>query len=164
MKRAILVLLALWTGMAARAQKDVFLQVLENKKVCNKEDVLTYFLQANHFERRANSYYYHYPVGKRFYNTVINNENECYVTYQTDNAADYKSIYNEITASCAKETSPNKAATCYVCNYRRMQDVQVTFLGYNETNRYYEILVYQNPEMHEPPYYPADRTKAQRKY
>lgn len=158
MKRLFLFLLLAGVYSAASAQQEIFMQILENKKVCNKEDMLTYFLQTKSFERMANSYYHHYPVGKRFYNTVIVNDNECYVTYQTDNAQDYNRIKMAITGMCAKELAADKTP-CYICNQKRIQDVQVIFLGYSETSKYFEILVYQNPEDHEPPYNQADRVK-----
>lgn len=158
MKKLFLFIMLVAIGGAASAQQEIFMQILENKKVCNKEDMLTYFLQAKSFERRANSYYHHYPVGKQFYNTVIVNDNECYVTYQTDNAKDYNSIKATIAGMCVKELAADKS-TCYVCNQKRIQDVQVIFLGYSEASKYYEILVYQNPDDHELPYNQADRIK-----
>lgn len=158
MKKWFLFIMLLWVCGAASAQQEIFMQILENKKVCNKEDMLTYFLQTKSFERRANSYYHRYAVGREFYTTCIVNDNECYVTYQTDNAADYNKIKTTITGTCAKELAADKTP-CYICNYRRIQDVQVIFLGYSETSKNYEILVYQNPEDHELPYYQTDRVK-----
>jgi hypothetical protein len=160
MKKVFLFIMLAFVCNAASAQKELFMQILENKKICNKEDELTWFIQTNSFERRnANHYYHRYVIKGMLYTTCIINENECYVTYQTNNVKDYNAIKSAIAGMCTKELAANKTP-CYVCNQKRIQDVQIIFSGYSEMEKVYEILVYQNPEKHEPPYNQADRVKA----
>src|ERR1043165_7472628 len=88
------------------AQHSIFMQVIENKMICNKEDELTYFLQAHSFERQnENHYYHHYAQKLDFYFCLIINDNDCYITYRTDNAKDYNKIKAEITKAYPKELS-----------------------------------------------------------
>ena len=163
MKKLFLFLALLSVCNIVSAQQEIFLQVLENKKVCNNEDELTYFLQTKSFERKnENHYYHHYAVGKEFFTTCIINTNTCYITYQTNNVKDYNAIKKTIEGMCAKELSHSKTP-CYICDQKRMRDVQVIFSGYSEMSRNYEILVFQNPENHEPPYDQADRVKPSRR-
>ncbi|GAA4463307.1 hypothetical protein GCM10023093_11460 [Nemorincola caseinilytica] len=163
MKKVFLFLALISVCNVASAQQEVFMQVLENKKVCNNEDELTYFLQTRSFERKNENHYYHsYAVGKEFYTTCIINTNTCYITYQTNNAKDYNSIKKAIEGMCTKELAADKTP-CYICDQKRMHDVQVIFSGYSQESRNYEILVYQNPETHEPPYNQTDRVRPARK-
>lgn len=149
-------LMAVVAGTAS-AQKSIFMEMLENKKICNKEDQLTYFLQASSFERgNENRYYHRYAVGGKFFTTCIINENECYVIYQTDNARDYNDIKAAITPMCAKEFAADRSEY-YVCNKGRIQDAEITFNGYLANDKVYEIKVFQDPEVHELPYSQADR-------
>jgi|GEM_PF-5701533 len=161
MKRVLLFIMLLSAGNVVLAQHDVFMQMLENKKICNKEDMLTYFLQTNSFQRRANSYYHHYYANKELFTTTIVNDNECYITYQTDNVRDYNEIKKDITSMCPKELAADKSPS-YICNRGRVKDVQIIFKGYSETAKVYEILVYQNPVQHEPPYNQSDRVRSGR--
>lgn len=157
MKKVFLTALLGLNVLSAMAQKSIFMEILENKKICNKEDQLTYFLQSSSFERSVDNRYYHrYAVNGKFYTTTIINEMECYVIYQTNYAKDYNDIKTAITNSCAKELAADKSEY-YVCNKGRVQDVQITFDGYLEDDKVYEIKVYQNPDGHELPYNQADR-------
>lgn len=157
MKKVFLTALLGLNVLSAMAQKSIFMEILENKKICNKEDQLTYFLQSNSFERGVDNRYYHrYAVNGKFYTTTIINEMECYVIYQTNYAKDYNDIKASITSTCAKELAADKSEY-YVCNRGRVQDVQITFDGYLEDDKVYEIKVYQNPDSHELPYNQADR-------
>lgn len=163
MKKLFLFLALISVCELASAQQELFLQVLENKKVCNNEDELTYFLQTKSFERKNENHYYHYyAVGKEFYTTCIINTNTCYITYQTDNVKDYNSIKKTIEGMCTKEVSRDKMP-CYICDQKRMRDVQIMFLGYSQMSKNYEILVYQDPEPHEPPYNLTERVKPVRR-
>lgn len=152
----------LFVAMAAAAnvslaQYPIFMEMLENKKICNKEDQLTYFLQSKSFERGLeNAYTHRYAVNGKFYTTTIVNQNECYVSYQTNNAKDYNQIKNEITKTCHKEYAADKSEY-YVCEEKRMHDVQVIFNGFLSEEGIYEIMVYQNPDGHESPYKETDR-------
>lgn len=157
MKKGLLFLLLVSSCTTVFGQYSIFMQIIENKKICNKEDELTYFLQAHSFERQnLNHYYHHYAMSGNFYYTLIINDNECYVTYRTDNSKDYNKIKSEITRTCVKELAADKSVS-YVCNTKRVRDVQIIFPGYSQKDKYYEILVYQNPEQHEPPYNQANR-------
>ncbi len=152
----------LFVAMAAAAnvslaQYPVFMAMLENKKICNKEDQLTYFLQSKSFERGLeNTYTHRYAVNGKFFTVKVVNQNECYVSYQTNDAKDYNKIKNDITKSCHKEYAADKSEY-YVCEERRMHDVQVIFNGFLSEEGIYEILVYQNPDGHESPYKETDR-------
>ncbi|MBL7690022.1 MAG: hypothetical protein JNM41_00395 [Flavipsychrobacter sp.] len=152
----------LFVAMAAAAnvslaQYPVFMEMLENKKICNKEDQLTYFLQSNSFERGLeNTYTHRYAVNGKFFTARVVNQNECYVFYQTNDAKDYNKIKNEITKTCHKEYAADKSEY-YVCEERRMHDVQVIFNGFLSEEGIYEIMVYQNPDGHESPYKETDR-------
>lgn len=157
MKKLLLFVLATAAFNVSFAQYDVFMEMLENKKICNREDQLTYFLQSKSYERQNEDRYYHREaVSGRFTTTCVINQNECYVVYQTDNAKDYNKIKSTITNSCHKEFAADKSEY-YVCNEKRMQDVQVIFNGYLQEEKTYEILVYQNPDSHEQPYLQTDR-------
>lgn len=152
----------LFVAMAAAAnvslaQYPVFMEMLENKKICNKEDQLTYFLQSKSFERGLeNTYTHRYAVNGRFYTARVVNQNECYVSYQTNDAKDYTRIKNEITKTCHKEYAADKSEY-YVCEEKRMHDVQVIFNGFLSEEGIYEIMIYQNPDGHESPYKETDR-------
>lgn len=152
----------LFVAMAAAAnvslaQYPVFMEMLENKKICNKEDQLTYFLQSKSFERGLeNTYTHRYAVNGKFFTARVVNQNECYVSYQTNDAKDYNKIKNEITKTCHKEYAADKSEY-YVCEERRMHDVQVIFNGFLAEEGIYEIMVYQNPDGHESPYKETDR-------
>jgi len=157
MKKVFLTALLGVNVLSAMAQKGIFMEILENKKICNKEDQLTYFLQTNSFERDVENRYVHkYAVNGKFYTTTIINEMECYVIYQTNYAKDYNDIKAAITSTCAKELAADKSEY-YVCNKGRVQDAEITFDGYLEDDKVYEIKVYQNPDGHELPYNQADR-------
>ncbi|MBX2907661.1 MAG: hypothetical protein KF744_16570 [Taibaiella sp.] len=157
MKKVFLTALLGVGVLSALAQKSIFMEILENKKICNKEDQLTYFLQSNSFERGVDNRYYHrYVVNGKFYTTTVINEMECYAIYQTNYAKDYNDIKAAITSSCAKELAADKSEY-YVCNKGRAQDVEITLEGYLEDEKVYEIKVYQNPDGHELPYNQADR-------
>ncbi len=157
MKKLLLFVLATAAFNVSFAQYDVFMEMLENKKICNREDQLTYFLQSRSYERQNEDHYYHREaVNGRFTTTCVINQNECYVVYQTDNAKDYNKIKSTITNNCHKEFAADKSEY-YVCNEKRMQDVQVIFNGYLQEEKTYEILVYQNPDSHEHPYMQTDR-------
>jgi hypothetical protein len=133
------------------------MEMLENKKICNKEDQLNYFLQSKSFERGLeNTYTHRYAVNGKFVTARVVNQNECYVSYQTNDAEDYNKIKNEITKACHKEYAADKS-DYYVCEERRMHDVQVIFNGFLSEEGIYEILVYQNPDGHESPYKETDR-------
>jgi len=157
MKKVFLfIILAISCNMSF-AQHALFMEMLENKKVCNGENQLTYFLQTNSFERQNEDHYYHYyAVNGRFYTTCIINQNECYVIYRTDNAKDYNQIKETITSTCAKELAADRSVS-YVCNTKRVQDVQIMFPGYSQAEKVYEIYVYQDPHEHEGPYLNTDR-------
>ncbi len=160
MKKILLLFILIGSYNAVSAQYSIFMQIIENKKICNKEDELTYFLQAHSFVRgNENRYYNSYPVDRDMYTTCIINENECYVTYRTNNKKDYEKIKEQISSTCAKELAADKSVS-YACNYKRVQDVQIMFIGYSEKNKTYDILIYQNPDMHEDPYYPSRRIEA----
>jgi hypothetical protein len=157
MKKVLLFIILAASFSTTFAQYSIFMEILENKKICNKDDQLTYFLQSNSFERRNEEHYYHnYAVGGAFYTTCIINQNECYVIYQTNNAKDYEQIKAKITSTCAKEYAKDKSVS-YICSKGRVQDVQIMFTGYSQAEKIYEILVYQDPEHHELPYSQADR-------
>ena len=159
MKKMLFTLLISLPCHAAIAQHSIFMQILENKKICNKEDELTYFLQANSFVRNIeNQYQHHYAVAGTFYTTTIINDNECYAIYRTNNVKDYNKIKATITTKCSKELAADKTV-CYVCDAQRMRDVQIMFSGYSEKDKNYEILIYQNPQEHELPYHQSDRVK-----
>lgn len=161
MKKILLTLIISLPCYAATAQHSIFMQILENKKICNKEDELTYFLQSKSFERSENQYQHHYAVAGTFYTTTIINENECYAIYRTNNVKDYNKIKATITTKCSKELAADKTV-CYVCDAQRMRDVQIMFSGYSEQDKNYEILIYQNPKENELPYYQSDRVKVSR--
>lgn len=157
MKKAALFIILALSCSASFAQHSIFMQIIENKMICNKEDELTYFLQAKSFERQNENRYYHYYADRgEFYYTLIINDNDCYVTYRTDNAKDYNKIKAAITSTCAKELAADKSVS-YVCNNKRVRDVQIMFPGYSQKDNFYEILVYQNPEQHELPYNQSNR-------
>lgn len=157
MKKVFLTAMLGVSVLSAMAQKSIFMEILENKKICNKEDQLTYFLQSNSFERGLENRYVHkYVDGGKFRTVTIINEMECYVIYQTNYAKDYNDIKAAITSTCAKELAADKSEY-YVCNKGRVQDVEITFNGYLEDEKVYEIKVYQNPDGHELPYNQADR-------
>lgn len=157
MKKVFLTVLLGVNVVSAMAQKSIFMEMLENKKICNKEDQLTYFLQSNSFQRDVENRYYHrYAVNGRFYTTAVLNEMECYAVYQTNYAKDYNEIKAAITALGVREMAADKSEY-YVCNKGRVRDVQVIFNGYLEDEKVYEIKVYQNPDEHELPYNQADR-------
>jgi len=162
MKKILLTLLISLPCCAAMAQHSLFMQILENKKICNKEDELTYFLQAKSFVRNVeNQYQHHYAVGGTFYTTTIVNDNECYAIYRTNNVKDYNKIKATITSMCSKELAADKTV-CYVCDIQRIRDVQIMFSGYSEKDKNYEILIYQNPKEHEVPYNQSDRVRVSR--
>lgn len=157
MKTVLLFLLLATSSGITYAQHNIFMEILENKKICNKEDELTYFLQANSFERQnEDHYYHHYALNGEFYTTCIINQNECYVIYRTNNAKDYNQIKATITGTCHKEYAADRSVS-YVCNTNRIQDAQLFFSGYSQAEKVYEIMVYQNPENHEVPYAQSDR-------
>jgi hypothetical protein len=157
MKHVLLFLLLATSSGITYAQHNIFMEILENKKICNKEDELTYFLQANSFERQnEDHYYHHYALNGEFYTTCIINQNECYVVYRTNNAKDYNQIKATITGTCHKEYAADRSVS-YVCNTNRIQDAQVFFSGYSQAEKVYEIMVYQNPDNHEVPYAQSDR-------
>lgn len=161
MKRMFLFLSLFVSCVMAYGQHSIFMQILENKKICNKEDELTYFLQAKSFDRANEDHYYHrYAVNGEFYTTCIINRNECYVVYQTDNAKDYNKIKAAIASLCDKELAADKSVS-YICNSKRIQDVQVIFSGYLQAEKVYEIMVYQNPDQHEAPYNQSDRIRTE---
>ncbi|MCF8449385.1 MAG: hypothetical protein K9G49_05875 [Taibaiella sp.] len=157
MKHVLLFLLLTTSSGITYAQHNIFMEILENKKICNKEDELTYFLQANSFERQnEDHYYHHYALNGEFYTTCIINQNECYVIYRTNNAKDYNRIKATVTGTCHKEYAADRSVS-YVCNTNRIQDAQVFFSGYSQAEKMYEIMVYQNPDNHEVPYAQSDR-------
>ncbi len=159
MRKVLLFIILATSGSMTFAQHRIFMEILENKKICNKEDQLTYFLQAKSFERRNEEHYYHYySAGGNAYTTCIINQNECYVIYQTNNKKDFNEIKATITGMCPIEYARDKSVS-YVCNTKRIQDVQVIFAGYSQAEKMYEIMVYQNPENHELPYSQADRQR-----
>ncbi len=165
MKKLLLSALLAASCNGVFAQHSVFMHIIENKMICNMEDELTYYLQANSYERQnENRYYHYYAEGGQAYYALVINENECYVTYRTDNSSDYNKIRNSITSTCTKELAGDRARSeSYVCNTKRAQDVQIIFTGYSQKDKYYEILVYQNPERHELPYDQADRVVPEEK-
>jgi hypothetical protein len=160
MKKLFLSVIATIACQAAFCQMSIFMKIIENKMLCNKEDQFTYFMQANNYERQnENHYVYHYYSGKDMYFVDIINENECYATYRTDNVKDYNRIKTAIAGKCAREYSGDKSLS-YVCNTRRVQDVQIIFEGFSTEQQAYEIKIYQNPNAHEVPYSQSDRTEA----
>lgn len=158
MRKVFLFMVTIISCNASFAQMSLFMKLIENKMICNKEDQFTYFLQSNAYERRNENHYYHYYVerGQAYYVDIIN-ENECYAIYRTDNAKDYSRIKTAITTACAKEYAKDKSVS-YICNNRRVQDVQIIFDGYSKDGGYYEVKVFQNPGAHELPYNQADRS------
>lgn len=164
MRKALLILGMMFAANATvLAQQKLFMEILENKKICNKEDELTWFLQTHSFERQNENHYVHqYASEGGFYNTTIINQNECYLVYRTDNKKDYDKIYAAVTAKCSQEMSASKKVSC-ICNTGRIKDVQVMFNGFSQASGNYEIMVYQNPGLHEMPYNQADRKEVSSK-
>jgi hypothetical protein len=159
MKKMILFLFLVTGSVVSFGQYELFMEILENKKICNKEDELTYFLQSKSFERQNEDHYYHYyTVDREMYTTCLINQNECYAIYHTDNASDYNKIKAAITKTCQKEYAADKSVS-YICNEGRIQDVQIIFSGYLQMDKVYEIMIFQNPNHHELPYNQADRPK-----
>ncbi len=157
MKRVLLFIILISSCGFSFAQKGIFMHILENKMICNKEDELTYFLQAHSYDRQNENHYYHrYAEGGQFYYSLLINDNDCYVIYRTDNAKDYNKIKAEITGTWPKELAADNSVS-YVLNNKRVRDVQIIFPGYSQKDKFYEILVYQNPEQHELPYNQANR-------
>lgn len=160
MKRVLLSVFVASLANCASAQYSVFMKMLENKKICNKEDELTWFLQTNAFDRDINGYYSHqYVVGHHAYTASVLTQNECYVIYHTNEKKDYQRIFETISATCNEELAKDKTPS-YICNKGRLRDVQVIFNGFSEKDNNYEIKVYQDPEEHQKPYYPSDLIKA----
>lgn len=157
MKKVLLFAGIILSCNASFAQMSVFMKMIENKMLCNKEDQFTYFLQTNSYERKSGNHYLHYyNEGNNAYFVDIENENECYITYKTDNVKDYNRIKARITTACAKEYAKDKTVS-FICNSMRVQDVQIIFVGYSTESEAYEIKVYQNPHSHELPYNQSDR-------
>jgi len=160
MKKLLLFVIIIMSGHAAFCQMSVFMKMIENKMICNKEDQLTYFLQANGYERQSgNNYLHNYTEGHEAFYTAIVNENECYALYRTNNLKDYNRIKNTITGKCAREYAADKSM-CYVCNAMKVQDVQIIFTGYLQASQSYEIKIFQNPNPHKLPYAQSDRAAA----
>jgi len=159
MKQTFLFLAALCAAAGAHSQTAIFMKMIENKMICNREDQFTWFLQSNSYERTDQDHYVHYYTeGREQYYVNISNENECYITYRTDNVKDYNRIKTAITNACAKEYAADKlrTASC-ICNSRRVQDVQIIFAGYSQEAKAYDIKVFQNPSPHQVPYAQSDR-------
>jgi hypothetical protein len=160
MKKLLLLAVLLISGSGAYCQMNIFMKIIENKMICNKEDQFTYFLQSNSYERKNENNYMHYYTerGEPYYVDIIN-ENECYATYRTNNVKDYNQIKSAISTACPKEYSKDKAVS-YICNSRRVQDVQIIFVGYSKENDSYDIEIFKNPHSHELPYRQSDRMAA----
>ncbi len=159
MKKVILPLLLVVATLGAHAQQSLFLQMLENRKMCNMEDQFTWFLQTNGFLRaNENTYTRQYAEAGQFFTTTVLNPDPCYVIYRTDNPKDYNRIMKTITSDCRKELSRNKSE-CYICDTKRMHAVQVIFAGAAQISGQYEIMVYQNPGIHEEQYHNPQSTK-----